>query len=136
MRDSRMLEYLYQVRSIQEKFEVFDLSHVPRSGNTHADSLVTLAMSSAQDLPRVVLVEDLYTQALTHHGAPRIHQLRWVQAGWMLYHCSWKKMYCLKKSLKLIKYGGKLLGFGNPRTENCTSVRSRGLICYVSTQRH
>ena len=46
-RDSRMQEYLSQVRSIQEKFEVFDLSHVPRSGNTHADSLATLATSSA-----------------------------------------------------------------------------------------
>ena len=56
-----MQEYLGQVRSIQEKFEVFDLSYVPRSGNTHADSLATLAMSLAQDLPQVVLVEDLYT---------------------------------------------------------------------------
>ena len=56
VRDSRMLEYLCQVRSIQDKFEVFDLSHVPRSGNTHADSLATLATSSAQDLPRVILV--------------------------------------------------------------------------------
>ena len=60
-RDPRMQEYLSQVRSIREKFEVFDLSHVPRSGNTHADSLATLATSSAQDLPRVILVEDLYT---------------------------------------------------------------------------
>ena len=47
VRDSRMLEYLCQVRSIQEKFKVFDLSHIPRSGNTHADSLATLATSSA-----------------------------------------------------------------------------------------
>ena len=53
-RDSRMHEYLGQIKSIQEKFEIFDLSHVPRSGNTHADSLATLATSSAQDLPRVV----------------------------------------------------------------------------------
>ena len=60
-RDSRMQEYLGQVRSIQEKFEVFDLSHVPRSGNTHPDSLATLTTFSAQDLPQVVLVEDLYT---------------------------------------------------------------------------
>ena len=50
-RDSRMQEYLCQIRSIQEKFEVFDLSHILRSGNTHADSLATLTMSSAQDLP-------------------------------------------------------------------------------------
>ena len=60
-RDSRMQEYLGQVRNLQEKFEVFDLSYVPRSGNTHVDSLATLATSSAQDLPRVILVEDLYT---------------------------------------------------------------------------
>ena len=60
-RDSRMQEYLGQVRSIQEKFEVFDLSHVPRNGNIHADLLATLATSSAQDLPQVVLVKDLYT---------------------------------------------------------------------------
>ena len=58
-RDSRMQEYLGQVRSIQEKLENFNLSHVPRNGNTHADSLATLATSSAQDLPRVILVEDL-----------------------------------------------------------------------------
>ena len=81
-RDSRMQEYLGQVRSIQEKFEIFDLSHVPRSGNTHADSLATLAMSSAQDLPRVVLVEDLYTQTLVHHGALRIHQIM-LGPSWM-----------------------------------------------------
>ena len=49
-RDSRMQEYLCQIRSIQENFEVFDLSYIPRSGNTHADSLDTLATSSAQDL--------------------------------------------------------------------------------------
>ena len=46
-RDPRMQEYLCQIRSIQVKFEVFDLSHIPRGGNTHADSLATLATSSA-----------------------------------------------------------------------------------------
>ena len=46
-RDSRMQEYLCQIRSIQENFEVFDLSHIPKSGNTNADSLATLTMSSA-----------------------------------------------------------------------------------------
>ena len=74
--DSRMQEYLCQNRSIQEKFEVFDLSHVPRSGNTHADSLAILATSLAQDLPRVILVEDLYMHTSVHHGAPRIHQIK------------------------------------------------------------
>ena len=77
-----MLEYLCLVRSIQEKFEVFDLSHVPRSGNTHADSLATLATSSVQDLPRVILVEDLYTRTLTHQGAQQIHQIT-LGPSWM-----------------------------------------------------
>ena len=64
------------------KFEVFELSHVPRSGNTHADSLATLAISSAQDLPRVVLVEDFYTHTSVHLGVPRIHQIK-LGPSWM-----------------------------------------------------
>ena len=40
-------------------FESFDLQHIPRGGNTHVDSLATLATSSAQNLPRIILVEDL-----------------------------------------------------------------------------
>ena len=59
-KDERMRGYLSQVKSMQSKFESFNLLHVPRSGNAHADSLAMLATSSAQDLPRVILVEDLY----------------------------------------------------------------------------
>ena len=60
-RDPRMQEYLSQVRRIQKKFEFFDLLYIPRSGNTHANSLATLTTSSTHDLPRVILVEDLCT---------------------------------------------------------------------------
>ena len=60
-RDIRMQEYLSQVRRVQMKFESFDLSHIPRGENTHADSLATLATSSAWNLPRVIIVEDLCT---------------------------------------------------------------------------
>ena len=49
--DTRMQKYLSQARRIQTKFEFFDLSYIPRNGNTHADSLATIATSSAQDLP-------------------------------------------------------------------------------------
>ena len=65
-RDPRMQEYLCQIRSIQAKFEVFDLSHIPRGRNTHADSLATLATSLVQDFPQVVLVEDLCTPTSLH----------------------------------------------------------------------
>ena len=58
-RDVRMQGYLSQVKHLQLDFEFFDVSHVSRSGNTHADSLATVATSSAQGLPRVILVEDL-----------------------------------------------------------------------------
>ena len=59
-KDERMQGYLSQVKCLQLKFDSFHLLHVPRRGNTHADSLAMLATSSAQDLPRVILVEDLY----------------------------------------------------------------------------
>ena len=45
-RDKRMQEYLSQVRHLQSGFESFNLLHITRSGNTHADSLATLATSS------------------------------------------------------------------------------------------
>ena len=46
-RDVRMQEYLNQVRHLQLSFESFTLLQIPRSRNTHADSLATLATSSA-----------------------------------------------------------------------------------------
>ncbi|XP_030959030.1 uncharacterized protein LOC115980980 [Quercus lobata] len=58
-RDKRMKGRLSQVRHLQSGFESFSLLHVPRSGNTHADSLATLATALAQSLPRVILIEDL-----------------------------------------------------------------------------
>ena len=59
-RDERMQEYLVQAKRLRTRFNPFSLKHVSRSGNTHADSLATLATSSAQCLPRVILVEDLH----------------------------------------------------------------------------
>ena len=87
--DARIQEYLGQVRCIQTKFEFFDLSHIPRSGNTHADSLATLAdslatftTSSAQDLPRVILVEDLCTPTPIKRDLLQVHQIK-VWSSWM-----------------------------------------------------
>ena len=60
VKDKRMQGYLSQVRCLQSEFESFNLLHIPRSGNTHADSLAMLATFSAQNLPQVILVKDLY----------------------------------------------------------------------------
>ena len=71
-----------QVRCIQTKFEFFDLSHISKSGNTHADSLATLATSSAQDLPRVILVENLCTPTPTKRDLLQVHQIK-LGSSWM-----------------------------------------------------
>ena len=46
-KDERMRGYLNQVKTMQSKFESFNLLHVHRSGNAHADSLAMLVTSSA-----------------------------------------------------------------------------------------
>ncbi|XP_075645540.1 uncharacterized protein LOC142616608 [Castanea sativa] len=75
-RDLRMQEYLSQVRHLQSGFESFTLQGIPRSRNTHADSLATLATSSVQSLPRVILVEDLCKPAKIRRERAQIHQVR------------------------------------------------------------
>ena len=67
---------------MQSRFESFNLLHIPRSGNTHADSLATLATSSAQGLPRVILVEDLCKPTGMKRGMVHIHQIK-VGLSWM-----------------------------------------------------
>ena len=76
-----MWGYLSQVKIMQSKFESFSLLHVPRSSNAHADSLAMLATSSAQNLPRVILVEDLREPSATVNTV----QINQVRAGpsWM-----------------------------------------------------
>ena len=51
MKDEKMQGYLSQVKCLQSKFESFNLLHIPRSNNAHANSLAILATSSAQNLP-------------------------------------------------------------------------------------
>ena len=58
-RDERMQGYLTRIKHLQKKFESFDLQHIPRGGNTYANSLATLATSSTQNLPYFILIEDL-----------------------------------------------------------------------------
>ena len=83
-RGPRMQEYLSQVKCLQSKFEFFNLSQVPRSRNAHADSLATLATSSAQSLPRVILVEDLCKPSEAERNMVHVHQIR-VGPSWVDY---------------------------------------------------
>ena len=81
-KDERMQGYLSQVKCLQLKFDSFDLLHVPISCNAYAGSLAMLATSSAQDFPRVILVEDLYKPTKTRRETAQIHQIR-AGPSWM-----------------------------------------------------
>ena len=80
-KDERMQGYLSQVKCLQLKFDSFDLLHVPRSGNAHADSLAMLVTSLVQHLPRIILVEDLHRPTEARE-VTQIHQIR-VVPSWM-----------------------------------------------------
>ena len=67
---------------MQLEFEYFNLLHILRSGNTHADSLTTLATSSAHDLPWVILIEDLCKPTRVKRNIVQIHQVR-LGPSWM-----------------------------------------------------
>ena len=81
-KDERMQGYLSQVKCLWSKFDSFDLLHIPRNSNAHSDSLAMLATSLAQDLPRVILVEDLYKPIETRRETAQIYQIR-ARPSWM-----------------------------------------------------
>ena len=82
VKDERMQGYLRQVKCLQLGFDSFDLLHISRNGNAHADSLAMLATSSAQNLLRVILIEDLYKPMETRRETAQIHQIR-AGPSWM-----------------------------------------------------
>ena len=72
----RMQEYLNQVKRLRPSFDLFSLSHISRSGNTHADSLATLATSSTGKLPRIILVEHLSKASKIAKDMVRAYEVR------------------------------------------------------------
>ena len=81
-RDARMQEYLGQIKCLRTSFESFNLTYISRSINTHADSLATLATSSAHNLPRMILVEDLVQASPIRRNPAQVHQIR-KSPSWM-----------------------------------------------------
>lgn len=58
-----MIRYLNQVKRFLGNFHSFTLEQAPRSKNSHANSLATLATSIGERLSRIILVENLVTPA-------------------------------------------------------------------------
>ena len=77
-----MQEYLSQVKRLWPSFDLFSLSHISRSGNTHADSLATLVTSLAGKLPRIILVEHLSKASKVAKNMVLAHEVR-VGPSWM-----------------------------------------------------
>ena len=77
-----MQGYLAQIRHLQLKFESFSLQHIPRSGNTYANSLATLATSLMQNLPRVILIEDLCKPSGMRGNMICVYHIR-IGPSWM-----------------------------------------------------
>ena len=67
---------------MQLGFKFFTIQQILRSKNVHADSLATLATSSRQDLPRVILVENLHRPTEEKKEKVQVHQIR-VGPSWM-----------------------------------------------------
>ena len=77
---SRIQGYLSQIKQLQSNFETFCIKQVPRSKNSHVDSLATLATSSRQGLPRVIIVKDLVTFSCHDQAIVKVHNIQIVQA--------------------------------------------------------
>ena len=75
-KDMRMQEYLNQVKCLRPSFDLFSLSHISISGNTHIDSLATLATSSAGQLPRIILIEHLGGASKITKDTTRVHEIK------------------------------------------------------------
>ena len=81
-RDLRMQGYLSQARRLQSNFEFFTLQQIPRSRNTHVNSLATLSTSFRQDLSCVILVEDVHRLSEEKKEKVQAHQIK-VRPSWM-----------------------------------------------------
>ena len=119
---------------MQSDFDLFSLSHVSRSGNTHVDSLATLATSSAGGLPRIILVEHLDRANEVAKGMVHIHEVR-VGPNWIDPIVRFLKDDILpKEKSKAEKIEEMPLGSGCPRTTNCISAPILSHIYCVFTQ--
>ena len=128
-----MKQYLSQVKRLQSDFDLFSLSHVSRSGNTHADSLAALATSSAGGLSRIILIEHLDKANKVAKGTVHMHEVK-MGLSWMDPIVRFLKNDILpEEKSKAEKYEETLIGSGCLRTTNCTNAPILGCIYCVFT---
>ena len=92
-----MVSYLKEVEILKCQFKKLELSHVSRGGNSHADSLVTLAFTMAGPLRRIVSVELLPFSSLTPSNNGLVLSIN-SSTSWMdpiVVRISALKSYCM-----------------------------------------
>ncbi|XP_075655244.1 uncharacterized protein LOC142625484 [Castanea sativa] len=66
-KDPQMIEYLRLVKQMMSNFMTVKIERIARGQNRHADSLVTLASSIADEVPRLIRVELVPEPSITGH---------------------------------------------------------------------
>ena len=89
----------------------------------HTDSFATLATSSVQSLPQIILVEDLCRPTEMEGEKAQIHQIR-VGPSRM-------DPIILFLNDDILPEEKKLLGFGYPKIKSSTSAIFLDCICYA-----
>ena len=131
-----MKQYLSQVKRLQSDFDLFSLSHVSRSGNTHADSLAALATSSAGGLSRIILIEHLDKANKVAKGTVHMHEVK-IGLSWMDPIVRFLKNDILpEEKSKAEKYEETLIGSGCPKTTSCISAPILDHTYCASTLKH
>ena len=121
---------------MQSDFDLFSLSHVSRSGNAYANSLATLATSSAGSLPRVILVEHLNKANKVVKGTVRILEVK-VGPSWMDPIVKFLNNDILpEEKSEAEKIRRNAHWFWLSEDQNCTSTPILGHIYCVFTLKH
>ena len=68
VKDQRMMSYLREVEIMKCQFKKIEISHITQGGNSHANSLATLASTVVDPLLRIVSIELLPFSSLTPHS--------------------------------------------------------------------
>ncbi|XP_021827212.1 uncharacterized protein LOC110767855 [Prunus avium] len=63
-RDDTMIAYVAKARDLLSQFQTYELSQIPRSKNSRADSLAKLASAAASEIKRVVPIEFLAERSI------------------------------------------------------------------------
>ena len=80
-----MILYLKKVRELLKKFIRVQVRYVPRAENSRANALAKLAITSEEDLGRLIPVEHLLEPSLNINNeevSPVLSESRWMDPIW------------------------------------------------------